>query len=62
MKERVWFKYFFRALIYLLIGLFILLASLHKSALLTGIGMIVFVGGAVLMAMSLISFIRWLVK
>lgn len=62
MKDRIWYRYFFRALIYLIAGLFILLVSLHKSVILTVIGTLIFVGGAVLMAMSLISFIRWLVK
>lgn len=61
MKDRAWFKYFFKALIYMMVGLFILLVTPHKSIILTVIGTMIFMGGAVLMGISLISFVKWIV-
>lgn len=61
MKDRAWFKYFFKALIYMMVGLFILLVTLHKSIILTVIGTMIFMGGAVLMGISFISFVKWIV-
>ena len=61
MRNTIWFKNIFKAFIYLFVGVIILLVGYHRSVGITIFGVIITGGGAVLMTMSLISFIKWLI-
>ena len=61
MNKTIWFRNIFKALIYLIIGLIILLVGWHRNIGITIFGVIIFGGGVGLMVMSIVSFIKWLV-
>lgn len=61
MNKTIWFNNIFKALIYIIIGLIIILVGYHRNVGITAFGVIVMGAGLVLMGMSLVSFIKWLV-
>jgi len=61
MSNTIWFKNIFKALIYLIVGLIILLVGYHRSLGITIFGVIIMGGGLILLGMSIVSFIKWLV-
>lgn len=61
MNKTIWFRNIFKALIYIIIGLIILLVGYHRNVGIAVFGAIIMGGGLILMGMSLVSFIKWLV-
>ncbi|MBO5621732.1 hypothetical protein [Butyrivibrio sp.] len=61
MSNTIWFKNIFKALIYIIVGLIILLVGYHRNLGITIFGVIIMGGGLILLGMSIVSFIKWLV-